>query len=222
MNVMIIGTVDEESPVRRFERFTKNYFFTLCYEFDKYGIEKVSKWRMVKVSIMKVILLVTCLRYALSSLSGSHYIRALMCDSNYLLGQPKIVSLMMSISAFVILFIVLNAQYQEVRGVFCVIIFINSIRNKQLSRGITNSQYRRLILYANIMTKFLLFPIFWSLVIVTNIFMLSATLMAYMDPNSGFTLIGVIFGSIMTYYWTVQFYGIVSVGFIYGSSRPSL
>ena len=74
--------------------------------------------------------------------------------------------------------------------------------------------YKRYILYSNLMTKYLLKQSFWSLVIITNILMTSATLIAYFDQHSGFTLIGILFWTSLQFIWTLHFYGIVSVGFV--------
>ena len=214
LNKFIVGNVNEEIGIARTEKFLKRYLLAVSCDMDQYMTGDRKKSRIVFVSLVKVVLFVVGTKFTVSGLSRNLWTRAVTCDSNYLIGHSIMISVMMSICAFCILFIGLTLQYQESKGTLSLFKLLHAIKHKRLANQLHGLNYRRLILYSNLMTKYLLSQVFWSLVIVTNVFMLGATLLAYSDPKSGFSMIGVVFWSGVTLIWTIQFYGYVSFGFI--------
>ena len=214
LNKFINANVDEKIAIARIENFFKRYLLAVSCDMDQYMAGEQNAQRKVLVTLTKIVLFVVGTKFAVSGLSRNLWIRAVTCDSNYLIGHPLFISVMMSICAFCILFIGLTLQYQESTGILTVFQLLHSIKHKHLANQLNDLHYRRLILYSNLVTKYFLYQGFWSLVIVTNGFMLGATLLAYSDPESGFSMIGVIFWSVLTLIWTIQFYGTVTVLFI--------
>ena len=211
--LLIIGNINEKIVIARIEKFIKRYLLAVSSDMDQYMAREQKKSRIVLVSLVKVVLFVVGTKFAVSGLSRNLWIRAVTCDSNYLIGHPIMISVMMSICAFCILFIGLTLQYQESKGELSFFKLLHTIKHDRLANQLRGQNYRRLILYSNLLTKYFLHQVFWSLVIVTNVFMMGATLLAYSDPKSGFSLIGVVFWSVLTLIWTLQFYGYVSFGF---------
>ena len=214
LNKFIVANINEAIVIARIEKFLKRYLLAVSCDMDQYMAGDQNKSRMVWVTLVKFVLFVVGTKFAISGLSRNLWIRAVTCDSNYLIGHPIMISVMMSICAFTILFIGLTLQYQEANGTLTVFKLLHSIKHKSLANQLHGLRYRRLIIYSNLMTKYLLLQGFWSLVIVTNGFMFGATLLAYNDPKSGFSTIGVVFWSVLTLIWTIQFYGNVLVLFI--------
>ena len=213
LSTFITNNADESVAVNRVEKFAVKYCL-LVSNLDQY-LDGVSlRGRVALVSFMKVILAINVLRFSISGLSRDRRVWALMGDANYILGNPFLISIMMSIGAFVILFIGLIIQIQEANHNMKPLEFFLSVKHRRLPLPLSAVHYRRIMLFFNLMSKYLMSQAFWPLIIVTNGFMGTATIIAYMDPNSGFTLLGVIFWSVMTFFWTVQFYALVSLGFV--------
>ena len=213
-NNFILNNIDEKIAIERLEKFIRKYQFIVSNNLDVYMNGTNSRFNRSVVTITKIIVLIVALRFAISALFPSQRMRALMGDSNYLIGHPFLISIMMSICAFVILFIGLVIQIQESHKCCSFMNLLYWVKYKQLPLSLSPVHYRRFILHSNLLTKYLLKQAFWPLVIITNGFMFGATVLAYLDPNSGFNLVSLIFWPIMTFIWTVQFYGIVSFGFI--------
>ena len=217
-NNFILNNIDDEIAIKRLETFLRRHHILVSKTFDEYmNGTKIRRQTIFNVSSMKVCLLIVGLRFAVSAFNRSQTVRALLCDANYLLGNQMLISLMMSISAFVILFIGSRIQIHELEHRFPVSELLYQVKHKRLPLNLNELHYRRFILYANLMTKYLLNSVFWSLVFFTNMCLLGPAIFAYFDPNSGFSIIGITVWGVLDFVWMTQFYGIVSGGFIFWS-----
>ena len=73
---------------------------------------------------------------------------------------------------------------------------------------------RRLAFKMNLLTKYLMKQIFWLLVLVFYTVYIIAIIIAYLDPNSGFSLILCIFWSLIFLVLLLQLFGFVVTGFV--------
>ena len=217
-NNFILNNIDDEIAIKRLETFLRRHHILVSNNFDEYmNGTKSDKQTIFRVSSMKVCLLIVGLRFAVSAFSRSKIVSALLCDANYLLANQLFLSMAMSICALVILFIGSRIQIHELNHRFPVSELLYQVKHKRLPLNLNEYHYRRFILYANLMTKYLLNSVFWSLVFISNVVLLGSAVFAYFEPNSGFSIIGITFWGVLDFVWMTQFYGIVSGGFIFWS-----
>ncbi|CAG2175605.1 unnamed protein product [Oppiella nova] len=89
----------------------------------------------------RVLLTLTGVRYAISAIINTPYTRALLCDGNYMLGNPRLTSLMMSVAAFCILFIAINFQWLQNRRQLYICNFGVDLRRHQVSPPLSRLNY---------------------------------------------------------------------------------
>ena len=136
------------------------------------------------------LLSLTGVRYAISAIINTPYTRALLCDTNYMFGNPRLTSLMMSVAAFCILFIGTNAQWLQNRRQLYICNFVVDLRRHQVSPPLSRRNYRRLFLKLNLYAKYIMRQMFWLSLLAINGVIYWSSVMAYLDPDSGFTLLG--------------------------------
>ena len=214
VNIFIAGNNDEVIAVSKIEQFVKKYYLGVSCDTDEYMSGELKTWRKVWVYLTKLVLFIVWIRFAVSGLSQNLWIRTVTCDPDYLIGHPILLSVLFSIGAFCTLFIALVVLYQESKGNLSIFKFLNLIKHKRLVNRLHGLRYKRLILYFNLLTKYLLNQVFWSQIIFSNVSLFIATLLAYFDPKSGFSMLGVIFWSLMTLIWLIQFFGYIAEGSI--------
>ena len=100
---IIDNNLDQKLPIERVERFAMKRYIFISSDFDQYEQKCFSKKRMLIAGLYKVTMLLTGIRYFISAMSNEKWVTALMADSNYLLGNKKPISMLLSIASFIVL-----------------------------------------------------------------------------------------------------------------------
>jgi len=187
------------------EKFVLNYF--ICgSKVDDYmnGIQNNSKHFVMLLA--KTILLIQGIRFAISGLINKQYVRGLLCDSFYKLGNQMLWSIMISISAFVVLAILCTVQYKEYNNSLKWLPFLFDLKHNRLPLPLNYRNSQKLLFRTSILAKYYLNQSYWALVVVSNGYIMYASVTAYLDPNSEFYIIGILLWSPCTLIWSLQFY----------------
>ena len=170
VTMFFAGNNNEVTAVSKIERFIAKYYLAVSSDTDEYMSGELKTSRKVWVYLTKLVVFIVCIKFAVSGLSKNQWIRAVTCDSNYLLGHPIMLSVLFSIGAFCVLFMALVVLYQESNGNLSIFKFLNLIKHKRLDNRLHGQRYKRLIIYFNLMTKYLLNQVFWQPYQNTEIF----------------------------------------------------
>ena len=201
LNKFIANNSDPNVGIDRSMSFAKRNRIIFSRNLEEYQSGHMSKSRLVQAILLKVFVLMTVIRFFLSSVFNRKSVNVLMSDANHLLGNQRLCSICMSLSALA-LSVGLMIFYHEYRHSLTVLEFILDFKqNKLIPLSATNR--RRLGLGANIMAKYSFKYLFWAMLISSTLFVNGSAFVAYSDPNSGFSLLSVIFWSTITVFFSL-------------------
>ena len=210
-----IGNNCEQSiAVDKIVLLANKYGLFLSDDLDQYESgRRVSKRRLFTVFLLKLATFLTAVRYFLSSVFYSRTVVILMSDASYLFGKPRIISMVLCMASFNITVLEQILHSQELRQTSKLLIFLNNYKHKrilQMKAFIT----RRLTIQTNLLIKYIYEFAFWPLVISSSALYAFASIVAYLDPNSGFMLISIIFWSNLLIVLLIKVYAIIGVFFV--------
>ena len=208
-----LDNLSEQIDIDKIVKFASRYYIILCHDLSQYENRTITKKRIIGAWLFRFCSLVTGIRFLLSSMMHKKWMSVIMSDANYMISNQRLISMIFSIAAFVILFIGVLLQVNEMNGKFTLLDFLIAWKRKKLL-GLSRRNAKRLIIMINMMSKLLMVQAFWPLVILNSALMVGPTILAYLDPQSGFMLIPSIFFSVCLFVWIVQFYCIVCAGFV--------
>ena len=206
--------LDPKIAIERIEKFASKYYIISSKSFDYYKSGNQTIYRKIFAIVIRISHLLNAIRYLISSFNKNQNIKALLCDETYLLGHHFLMSVMMLIASFSVFFIKSVINYQELNKKLFVIDFLYSFKYKRLPLSLNPKHNRHLILHTNLLTKYLMNQTFMALVIIIIIERIIISIVAYLDPNSGFSLFATILWYISMVWLTVQFCAIPTVGFV--------
>ena len=206
--------LDWRTSVKRLEKYGYKYnaFITNNYEAYARG-ERPSIQRVLWITICRLSCLLTSIRFALCSFSDSKFIRTSMINITYEMHNRTITCLLLSSSSFIIFALGVLLQRLEMSKKLHCFEFFSSIIESKVPIELSLSKQKRLSLALHILTKYVIQPTYWLSIgfgIASNIAM---SFKGYIDPESGFSLILVLFWQVPTYLFFQQFFSIVLVGF---------
>ena len=192
--------------------YARSYGILMAIDLDQYERGDASWSRVAIVSSLRMMTLLTSLRFFISSLSSDESVHRLATDPNYLLGNRSLISMLISLGSVIILCISLVIQYQEMTRSFSLLAFFIKYKHQKIVSLKVHS--RRYQFIANLFVRCIIRPAFWSLVVITSIGLLTPGFIAYLDTESHYSLLLTIFWNVCLFVWITQFYAIVSVGFV--------
>ena len=212
-NNFVINNIEESKGIERIEKFVTKYFFLFSSTFEDYSNSNRPRHRIIKSILMKSTLLLTALRFGVSAIFNRPWIMSIMSDSNYLLGNGRLFSTMLSGASFSMYFISLVILIREYNYLLDVIVFLNDIKRHRNKYSLSAKYMQRFGIYSKLMTKYILNQIFYSLSILTSMVMICPTIIAYLDSNMDFSLICIILWDIITIIFNINFFSITAGGF---------
>ena len=186
----------------------------MARDLDAYLRGETNNKQITNSIILKMFMLITGLRYLISSVVNNKSITIMMADANYLLGNSRLFSILYCMAAFLMLTIDLFLLVFELRHRFYVLNFLNDFKkNKLIPLSVRNG--KKLVTIADIMSRYLMSQTFWPLVILTNTLCNGAVIMAYFDPNQGFHWYSVIAGTVSFFIFLISLYATVAAGVVF-------
>ena len=213
LNTFLSNNRDISKPLDRVYGFLKKYWICYHKNLEDYQ-ENQDDWKSIYlVTLTNLLTLLTCLRYLFSSLIREQWVAVLMSDANHWLGNQKFISLMISIAAFVIFSIEAVIERKELTKTNELIQFMYDFKHKRII-PLNDKHNKRLVLIVNLLAKYVMEQAFWPLVILSQLPIMSTTIIEYFDQESGYNLIGVIFWNIVLLVFLIKFYAVVWFGFV--------
>ena len=203
----------QEDAVDQITKFASVCNIILCEHLDNYQNRVISKKRIELAFLFRLCSLITVVRYLLSTAFNTKLMVVLMSNSNFLITNPRIFSLFVSLAASCILLISLLLQVTEMKYKLTLLDFFLKWKNKRLL-PLNSMNTRRMTWLINLMTNFVMKEAFCLLLVFNSCLFFGPTIQAYLDPASGFLLIPIILHSLCLFIWLVQFMCIVSAGFV--------
>ena len=213
LNYLIIKSLNEDIDYDGIVRFTRKYQLIINDSLEEYVMGYQNNRRILIVSFVKILISMNAIRFGMSSLFDNKWIYYLMADPTYIPGNKSLVSMMLCLASICILFIGNILQNQEMRRKSQLFIFLYRYKYQSIIR-MNPLNTKRLALIMNLMTKHLMKQTFWPLVLITFIAYNIASIIAYLDPKSGFSLWLSIFWSFIFFIFLIQMYAMVSIGFV--------
>ena len=213
MQTMLGNLISESVAVDKIIKFASRYFIVISHDLDHYAARAITTKRIIGASSFRLCSLITAIRYLLSSLVGRKWMNIAMADANYLVTNQRLLSMTVSLGAFVIFFIGVLLQVNEMQYKFTLLDFMNNWKAKRLL-PLSPRNAKRLSLIIGLMAKLLMKQAFWPLVFLTGALLVGPTIVAYFDKESGFILVPSLFFSVCFIIWLVQFICIVCAGFV--------
>ena len=213
INNYLDNHLSECAAIEKIFKFANKHFIVISTSVEEYERKEIKVSRILWASLYRLCSLVTALRFSMSSVFHNRTMIGIMSDGHYLLSSDRILSIFVSIHCFVILFIGLLLQVNEMNNKWYLLTFFYQWKYHQLIPLNTNNK-KRLVISINLMTKLLMKQAFWSIVMIASLLFCGAPIVAYFDNKYDFTIPSIVFFNICAIVWLVQFYCIVCSGFV--------
>ena len=213
-NHIIENERDEGLAIRRIVSMSSKYFVSLSENVEEYYAGHFLMKKIILSVLVKIILLINGLRYLISSTFPSKRMRSLLNDANYLLTNSQLFSTVIGFGSFVILFILIVIQYQEMNHSFSLYQFYFDICYGGVGFKLGNASWHKFKLKAELFTKLIMKNVFWVLIISNSAILVTPTIIAYYDPEESFNLIMIIIWTPITIIYLILLYSTSMVGFI--------
>ena len=215
-NNFVVKNVDECYAVIKVEKFCKRYLILSSNSFEDYINGKQTKVRKFWTIFPRIILILYSLRFFSIFISSHKLVQFITCEFNYELGNVKLIALMMALCSTTTLCIALHLQYEEWNNSAEVINFLQSLKTKSLNIKLNARNQRRFGLRVNLMTEYMINVFHKSVSFFVGLVFTSALILVYLDSKNDYSIILVIFWSIVTILWSIYFYSVVTfVGIIW-------
>ena len=209
----MVNNTNEGKAIDKIIKFANNHFIVLSAPIEQYESRGITKNRVIGATLYRLGSLNTALRFFISSVFNNRIITGIMCDANYLLTNQRVLSMIFSLGAWVILFIGLLLQINEINYTWYLLTFFYDWKHCLLI-PLNARNRKKLSLIINLMVKLLMKQAFWPLVISTSVTFIAPTFVAYFQHKYQMFIIPLIFFNICLIVWILQFYCIVTAGFV--------
>ena len=209
----IAGSHAESKATDKMVKFANKYHIMLSTTIEQYVSKEIKKNDMIGATLYRFGSLITASRLFISSVFNNPTMIGIMCDGNYLLANQRVFSMIISLGAWVILFIGVLLQINEINYKWYLLTFIHDWKHRRLL-PLNDKNRNRLAMIINLMAKLLMKQAFWPLVISTSVTFIAPTFVAYYQQKYPMFIIPLIFFNICMLIWIFQFYCIVCAGFV--------
>ena len=199
--------------IERIVKFANKHFIMLSTSLEEYERKEIKKSRVLWANAYRLCCLVSALRFFMSSVFSNETMITIMCDGNYMVSNQRILSMILSLACFIILFICVLLQFNEMNYKWYLLTFLYQLEHRQLIPLNTKNK-RKLAIIINLMVKLLMKQAFWPLVTFASLLFCGPPLVAYFDNKYNFSIILVIFFTICIIVWSLQYFCIVCAGFV--------
>ena len=213
VNNFLVGITNESCVTNKLFMFCNKHFIVLSTSGEEYVRREIKKNKKIGATLYRFGTLITALRFFMSSVFNNETMIGIMCDANYLLTNQRVLSMIISLAAWVILFIGLLLQINEMNYKWYLLTFINDWKHRRLL-PLTEKNRRKLAIIVNLMAKLLMKQAFWPLVVLSFGINLAYSIVAYFQQTYQMYVIPLIFFNICLFVWSLQFYCIVTAGFV--------
>ena len=180
-------------------------YFLISPTFDHYIIGRLSYKRLFITQVIRMATIITCVRYGISALFDTPYLRWLTSNANYKLGNHLIISLFICTGIFCHAVISVGISYLEICHKFNVIAYMHKIKkDKHLDKNMRQKFFKQM----NYIEKYMSYPMFCLLYIVIIITFSAPPFMAYFD-NQEYSLILNVAWTVVFMVWAVDFYSMI-------------
>jgi hypothetical protein len=132
---------------------------------------------------------------------------------NQMITNKALLSMVFALGGYVIFFIAVVLQINEMKYNFALLDFLIKWKNKSLlPLSVRNT--KKLTVIINAMSKLLMKQAFWPLVIFWNSLAAYPMIMTYLEPKSNFMVVSMIFFQVCFFVFSLQYYCIVCTGFV--------
>ena len=208
-NNYINKNIDICLSIIKIENFVNRYYVLNSKCIEDYINGERNTNRIVLVLISRIILLIFLLKHLFCAISNSKELFSIACNSNYLLGNSRIISFMIFMTVFTVFLIGIVFLFQEMNRNSYILEFLNDLKHNKCVIILNNLNAFKYNLKIKLMVKLLFNYVYYSQVlVVSNLFCISL-IIAYFDTNSGYILMNVIFWIFITIFNYTLFYAIV-------------
>ena len=202
-------------------KFGFKYGLVLARNLYEFETNTYQRSQMAKVIVMKMMTFITIFRYMFTALIPKKWVIVLMSDAMYLLQYnrslnyplTRLASFMFSQFTLVIFSMTSFISLAELESKCPLITFLFKYRENELP-SLQPKYSNRLAIYLGIFTK-LIYPTFWPLNIISIGLMTGTTVVALLDPDSGFNATSAVFWTLCLITSFIQFYAAVCVLSLY-------
>ena len=209
-NNFMVRNVDESNAIIKVEKFCKRYLILSSNSFEDYINGKQTKVGKFWAIFSRIILIIYLLRSFALFHSNHKLVQFITCDFFYILGDPKICSIVMWVNQTSVLMASLHVQYEEWNKSAEVLNFLQSLKTKSLNTKLNARNRRRFGLRVNLMTKYMIEFFHKSVSFFVGLVFNSTLIMVYFDPKTEYSIVIIIFWSIVTILWSIYFYSVVT------------
>ena len=209
-NNFLVKNIDESNAIIKVEKFCKRYLILSSNSFEDYINGKQTKVRIIWSLFSRLLMILMAFKYFVSLISDNDLVQYITCDTNYLMGNPRLVAMMMCAGLTAMLILAIYIQYEEFNNSTEFFKFLQSMKTNGLKIRLNSKNKRKFGLKINLMTEYMLTFFYKSLTIFLSFISIYGLILAYLDTDSGYSLFFVLIWSLLTLTWSFLFCAIIT------------
>ena len=208
-NAFLFENKNIETAVNKFERFSKFYLLLSSDSFAHFKEGIQNNQRKLLVYIPRIVIALLLIQQFVT-FSSKSWIKQIIIDTNYVTGNGRIISIMMSFSLSTMLLLLIWAQYSEVTRSFDLLILLQELKDRKCATKLSPTTNSKFGLRANLMAIYAL-QIYHKMAstLLGSGFILSLTF-AYLDPNSGYSTVAVLIWAVISTAGPIYFHATIA------------
>ena len=205
----VAKNIDESNSIIKVDKICKRYMILSSDGFANYinGDQRIAPNMLTIFS--RTVLTLYLLRFFAIFISDNQLIKYITCDFNYMIGNTRLISVMMTVCITTVLLVASHLQYQEIKYNSQLFKFLHLLKTKSLDIKLNARNERKFALRVNLITEYMLIFFHKIITLFVGLAFTSCLLFAYCDYNNGYLLIIVIFWVIISILWSMFFYSYV-------------
>ena len=144
---------------------------------DDYMIGKVQRERVFWINLLRMVVLINMIRWFSTAIIQTKWIKALMSDPGYLMGNPVLFPTMIGLVMVLLSFCFVVCGYQELTHTMDMLIIFRYIRDDLIRYPLSKNNLKKWSFRLNILTIYADIT-FWPNILVTMLFISVPTLMS--------------------------------------------
>ena len=208
----IEANTHQNRAIAKIEKFFNKTSVLSYHTFSDYKHKNQAKRSIWPCLLGRFVLAVYWLKFFIPVVFSTEWAKWMTCEFCYIIGNPFLFSIMICLLLLLCITFSLHIQYEEWNQTLYILDFMDDIKNNCSELRLSPRYQRKLCLRINFFFDYLII-VYLSQVVLVSLVFITSLILAYIDPNTGYSLILTIFWSVMSI--LVTFYGFSTFALIF-------
>ena len=198
----------QSRAIIKIEKFFSRTSVLSYSTFNDYRQQNQANRRIWPCLFARLAMAIYWLKFFIPVVFNTGLAKWMTCEFGYIMGNPLLISTMLCYCMFWGVAFASHLLYKESNQTLYFLVFMDEIKNNSSNLKLNLRNQRKFCLKINLLFDYIIKIVFPLLVIFVSFVFITSLTIAYMDPNTGYSLILTIFWSVISILWTYYGYSL--------------